>query len=417
MEFAAADSFGHNMNVHVAMRILEERCGYQFTFVSDQQIEKGVLSKYKLMLMPCSLVIGDKVGTKLKEFVENGGTLIADVRPGILDGDGKWDTSQKVPSLFGLSFKKSMGREMVSSELKGNLPSGTISILLEQELPVDPSLELKGAKPLCTLKGIPVVTINSCGNGKAVCLNIPFTYYKGRTMPDCLYGYKGDEGHNQVIKAILELLLKESMIKRPVEVEPADGGVWPYGLDVSLHNDGEAQYIGVSKARESDSEIPREICIRLKHPSYVYDMFGGKFLGGPIDVFKTTVRSSDVQLFAALPSKVKSLKGNLDSTSVSRGGTLSGTVKLELDGTKASRHVINLQVFRPDGKLVQYLTQNLEAIASVGVLSLVGMGGGPRAEFKIPIALNEPSGDWTLRFSDLASGEKSEVKFTVGKNE
>jgi len=219
-EFASKSNYGHCMNVHVAMHLLETLCGHQYTFVSDPQILKGELSKYKVFVMPTSFSIGAGEAQALRKFVSEGGTLIADVRPGLFNGSGRWDEKQTVPSIFGLSYKKALGRKLVKGEILGELLGRRIALTPEQPFPADPALELKGAKALCEVEGLPLITVNEVGAGKAVCLNIPFTYYSGRTYFDSQYAYWGHPDHTELMVPLMASVMGALSVERPLTRGP-----------------------------------------------------------------------------------------------------------------------------------------------------------------------------------------------------
>ena len=228
----SAGGLGHNMDTHFLLRILEDQAGYNFTFVADPQIRQGELKKYRVLMMPLNLAVGQQEAGALRRFVSEGGILIADIRPGIFNGSGKWDDSQAVPNLFGLSYQKSLGRKMVAGMLRGELFGRPIEIASGQAFPADPAVELKGAQALCEVEGIPLVTWNRVGKGYAVCLNIPFNYYRNY-MLDTQYAYFGDATHNRFIKDILLALFSALAIERPLQIEVGGDGQWPFWLDVA----------------------------------------------------------------------------------------------------------------------------------------------------------------------------------------
>lgn len=47
-------------------------------FICEKEILKGSLDKYKVIILPCTYIISEECGAKIKEFVKNGGHVIAD---------------------------------------------------------------------------------------------------------------------------------------------------------------------------------------------------------------------------------------------------------------------------------------------------------------------------------------------------
>jgi HEAT repeat protein len=157
--------------------------------------------------------------------------------------------------------------------------------------------------------------------------------------------------------------------------------------EVSSFSDGAAEYFGV--ACRYDKLKPRRVVIRPGHRGQAYDLLKGAYLGEweriEVDDFTRSVR-----IFSFLPYRVVGLELQCGQQAVA-GDAIRGTVRVETGGATPVRHVVHLDVQRPDGKGVRYLEQNLEAKDG-------------EAAFVVPLALNEPSGQWTLRARDVATG-------------
>lgn len=376
--------------VHMTMRIMNEIVGQPFTFVANERIKTGGLKDYKVLIMPSSLAIGETEAKELEKFVEAGGILIADVRPGIADESGRVGNNAIMSQLFGLAWKKELGRTMLTAQVSGTY-KGVPFRSIVQKFPADPAVVLSGAKPACEVEGIPLVTWNDVGKGTAICLNIPFNYYRGYPTPDHLYGYYGDWDHNRMIGSILTAIFKAHKIARPVQVDVPGAG-WLSGLDVAFHTDGKVQYVGLTKKRMAKSEGESEVTVHAPAPGEVYDMLNGKYIGSE-GAWKVKLAGADVQLFSILPCRVEDLRVSLKDRSVRPGDEIAGKVRVETSRGSPGRHIIHLEVVRPTGEAVRYLARNLEAI-------------GGSARFSLPICLNEPVGTWELRFTDVASGVK-----------
>ncbi|MBO4304025.1 MAG: hypothetical protein J6A21_05520, partial [Lentisphaeria bacterium] len=64
---------------------LLENLQYQYDFVATQQVEKGILSQYKVLFMPSVLSLSDKEVEEIRAFLRNGGKVIADLPPNAYD--------------------------------------------------------------------------------------------------------------------------------------------------------------------------------------------------------------------------------------------------------------------------------------------------------------------------------------------
>jgi hypothetical protein len=385
--------------VHMLIRILQDYAPLSYKFVSTQQIENGKLNNYKVLFMPLSQAVGIKEAEAIKRFVENGGLVIADVRPGVFDQHGKFGANRVMQDLFGIKYKKALGREKVPMAVIGNymgIPFNNKRI----DIPVDPSVTLNGAQAALDAGGIPLVVSNKVGKGTAVCLNIPFNSYQYYPTPDTLYYYLADPEHATVIGNILKSVFKAHQIDRVLKVDFPDDK-WPWGLETWYAVDGQAQYVGVTKRRAAKREPDSPITVRAPRTGHVYDMFTGRYLGKKIQ-WQMTVAPADVQLFSILPYQVESLMVECPLKTVEPGNVVNGEVWVVIGDDRETRvrHVIHLEVIRPDGKAVRYLAQNLET-------------RNGSADFSIPLALNEPSGEYSLIFTDVATRSKKTAQISL----
>ena len=72
------------------IRVLED-LSYQYRFISYEQLKEGILQKegYRLLILPCSIALSNKEKEQIYSFIEKGGRVIADIKPGIYDEHGK----------------------------------------------------------------------------------------------------------------------------------------------------------------------------------------------------------------------------------------------------------------------------------------------------------------------------------------
>ena len=64
--------------------------GIQFTWVNYVDvIQNGVPKEFKVLILPATLCLSDVEAKRIREFCENGGTVIADYMPGLWDQHGK----------------------------------------------------------------------------------------------------------------------------------------------------------------------------------------------------------------------------------------------------------------------------------------------------------------------------------------
>ena len=396
---SAIGDFGEQpWDFHFLLRIMQDEVGQQYTFVSSQQIAAGELAKYRVLIMPLALAIDPAEAKALTAFVQGGGLLIADVRPGLANGHGNLNDCKAMTELFGVTYKPTLGRRNVTGAVSGTY-RGVAFTNPVLKLPVDPALELKGAQAAVTVDGVPLVVWREVGKGAAVCLNLPFNYYRGYPTPDHLYLYYGEPRHNRMLGTVLSALLAAHQIERPVKVTVPQGA-WLWGLDTPYHVDGAAQYVSLTRRRQMPDEAGG-YAVTLQPPKsgHVYDMTTGKYLGQQ-ERWTVQVAAADVQLFAVLPYAVTGLTATPAAPTAARGGELRGAVQVQTGGAPAERHFVHLAVKRPDGQVLSYLDTVLETRAG-------------RATYALPLALNDVPGAYTLEFCDAATLVKTTVTVSV----
>ncbi|MFB3883217.1 MAG: beta-galactosidase [Armatimonadota bacterium] len=239
-------------------RALED-LGYDYDFVSTQQILDGVLEQrgYKAFIMPESLAISDSEAAAIQRYAESGGTVIADFLPGVFDEHAKRRTAGALDGFFGVSRKAQTG--MVAQP--------------------DVSLDSRGA----LLAAEPALTASdrAVGKGRAVYLNIsPIDYSKLRLV-----------GEGAAIREAIAQVLAKCDIARDVTVT-IDGGP-PVGCEVITYRDGEARYIAVMRRPEyqigslgeigytdnSRFEQPVEVTVTFDQPVNAKELLSGRELG------------------------------------------------------------------------------------------------------------------------------------------
>jgi hypothetical protein len=158
----------------------------------------------------------------------------------------------------------------------------------------------------------------------------------------------------------------------------------------------------VVKDHRLADQRPADVRIEFPSQGHVYELRSGQYLGHT-DRVDATLETARGKVFAVLPYQVKGLKLNLAGRAV---GGQDLVVRIELAANAPvgtdDRHVIRLQVFRPDAR------------EEVALRRWVVVTGG-RGEVPLPIAFDDPVAKWTVRCQDVATGLVKEVSFKVGR--
>ena len=91
---------------------LLEDLGLQYDFISYLDVEEGRIDlnkRFKVIILPRTICLSDREAQALRDFVMEGGTLVADYLCGVLDEHGKGRTKGALDDLFGVLRDESAG--------------------------------------------------------------------------------------------------------------------------------------------------------------------------------------------------------------------------------------------------------------------------------------------------------------------
>ena len=81
---------------------LIEHSGLQYRFVSAEEVRRGDLvnGSYRILMLPHTIALSPSEATKIQDFVEQGGTVVADGEPGIFDEHGRRMAKPALSEIF-----------------------------------------------------------------------------------------------------------------------------------------------------------------------------------------------------------------------------------------------------------------------------------------------------------------------------
>lgn len=228
-----------------------EDCGLQYEYVAYEEIERDELRRgnYRVLIMPHSRAVSPQEASAIRRFVQDGGLLIADIMPGVLNGHG----AKQEPGLLADIF---------------------------------PSSEH--------------ATVNTVGRGKTVLLGDTLAGY-GAASYRHRGGWKKLEGRWQRLE---HLLTGPGGIRPPVRVKPRGPEEMP-PTEITRFTAGGAEFVGLLRKHSYHDSAPYAATISFPGKSHVFDVRAGKYLGF-VDQLNTDI-SYQAQLYARLPYRVQSL--------------------------------------------------------------------------------------------------------------
>ena len=389
--FDGNETFGDYKRDHDVWRGLLHGAGLQFRYVTDRMLRLGEFdgSRYKVLLLPLAYAIGPKEAEVIREFVRKGGTVIADLRPGMYDDHLKRGQAGMLDDLFGIRRKKE-DRAAVGIDrlgIDGELNGSKVRMQwgnwhghdVYPQAKVDASVEVSTGKSLGQAFRIhywsglntPVAIVNQFGQGKAVLLNWSVFETPGPTG------------------GFLKQLLAAAGVKAAIGLKRPDGGSVE-GVEVTRWSNGSSGLVALF------GNYDGPVTVSLPEARLVQDLRQRKSLGKTA-TFTTTLRANRATFFALQAAEEARPEIHLPGATAKRGDTLSASVAIP---NATGKHPVLIRATAPDGKQAEWLDRNL-------------LVDGQPAEWKLPIAWNDAVGDWTVKVVDLLTNQSTTAKLRV----
>ncbi len=383
---AEGGTYGGYLNSHRVMHdeVIRE-LGLQFRYVTDRMLRLGEFdaSRYKVLLLIRAEAIGDKEATVIRKFVEGGGTVLADVRPGVYDGHCRPRDRGVLDDLFGVERRGRAGAKTAIAQIGG---SDGFAV---SKAKVDPSVKLAGGKALGRAGEVPVGIVRQVGKGRAILLNFSADGYPGLQLPETpesaatfIYDHLARAGVRPAI------LVRDGSGKRLRNFELTR---WRNGdIDIaSLFREGG------KRAEATMSEAPQPFASRIPTPRHVYDLRQRKALGQKKS-WTTTIIPNRATFFVLCRNAVPQPQIKLDRTTVDRGQIVKATMVVpKAEGLHVYRICVGLC-----GTPLECHDRN------------VVVGREP-VTFEIPVAYNDPAGAYEVRAIDLFTNAATTARLTV----
>lgn len=365
-------SFGTYEEEHLAaIKLLTSR-GLQFRYVTDHMLRLGEFdtSRYKVLLLPRAEAIGDLEASIIRKFVEEGGIVIADYRPGLYDNHCKPRSKGVLDDLFGISRVTRS-----SAQIK--------KLVYDHMAKIDPGVKANDAVTFINIGKIPVLFERKIAKGNAILLNFDFSTLK------FLLNSHPMKGDKHICKAgILQSVFANLAPRITLE---DDEGKHPDDIRMTRWKNGDVEI--VSLVRETG--IQEKLTVVLPKAKYIYDLRNHEFLNLR-ERFTTTIIPSRASFFVLCPISQPSLKFETDKAIVKTGIVAKGL--LSVPGSKW------LNAFRIQ---VHYGNYNLEWFNQILIV------GAEPMEFDIPIAFNDPVGEYKISVTDLFTDQATSVSIKV----
>lgn len=392
---------------------LLEDMGYQYSFISNRQIENGSLNGYKMLILPYSIAVSDSEAKAIVEFVKAGGVVVGDIQTGIMNEHCVQSDHGVLDNLFGIKrlttdceyfyvcegftvnpefkffdyqLKHTPGKEEMGSGVEfaevGTRANEGIAAYVDG---------FSGKVASCI--------VNECGSGKAIYLNFSLNNY-----PKQRKSTSGGSGVRNILRNVFNL----SQVEKPAQLLTKDGKPMEkcvesfyYSLgsgDIvciqrELNEDVELNYDGLTINRGSDKPLEvNEIVLKLNKKAHVYNVRKKIYLGF-IDTVEDNLCESDSNIYAFLTYKSEKMNIICPKKTVAEA-PVKLHAKLDASGV-INECIFAINVYDPHGSFAPLYSQNVLAL-------------GGKAEIEIPFAFNDTKGTWKITVKDVASGTMGE---------
>lgn len=281
--------FGDYEKSHAAWHKVIRDLGLQFSYVTDRMLRLGEFDpkRFRVLVLPRAEAIGNKEAQVIRAFVEGGGTVIADTRPGIYDDHCKRRNAGILDDLFGVKRKAFLPALKVA---------GTVGAV------VDPGIEaIAGAKrsSLSLAAGTPVLIGRKVGKGYALLIN-------GDLNTLAVQG--------KDVAATLGAILERARVRPTITLQREDGNPMR-DLELVRWKNGRNEIVSLFRQGGKSEQVT----VTLPKTARVYDLRNRKELG-LVKTFKTAILPNRASFFVLTPESATQVQVSIDAEAL---GTLA----------------------------------------------------------------------------------------------
>ena len=369
---------GNHTAFHNALRGL----GLNFLYFTDRQMRLGEvdLGSFKIIILPMTQAMGAPEAEMLRDYVHNGGTLIADVRPAIYDSHVKPLAAGRLDDVLGIKRTGFGGALVGDGVIKVPLADGKRETLDLLKVRADAGVQAAKASATGSAGQDPLLLSNDFGKGRAILLNL------------AMAGFPAPGAHDtpELAADLLRQILGRGGVRPPLGLTGADGQRLR-NVEITRWMNGPVQIVSVFR----HSGPPEAAKLNLPQPLYVYDIKTQRDLGKQqaVSLTLTPYRA----MFYAISSRPLEAVHLKTAASVSPGSVQRVMMTSTLpEGQQA----VKVRVELPDGGVADWI----DAVIVTDKRGVV---------VDVPVAYNDPPGKWTVNATELYTGTTTTARFTV----
>lgn len=381
-EQPGGDSFvTHYMSaLHFRQHVNELQLDYVY-LAPEQILGSDILRQFPVLFLPFTVAVSPPLVEKLQTYVQEGGILIGDLRCLRTDEHGTpFAGSQPLEQLFGVDRGEGRmyyGRTKVVFTMAGE----GLDLCGEQvELFGRERVTSKDATALAAhTTGEPAVLVRPQGRGLSIYLNF------------CLPPY------DVATRKLVAQIVRRAGVAPSVWVEALTGDSPPRCYERNTFTRGPlAVHALIRDHRRCTDSDP--VGLRFSQLAHVYDVRAKKY-HGQNDTLTATLAPGETALYASLPYRVTGLEIGV-SEQATAGTNVELRCEVSGDGPTLGDHIFHVELRDPTGRTMPHYSQNVLAPAG-------------RSTLRIPLALNEAPGAWSVLVCDVLTGTMAKRQFQV----
>ncbi len=381
---------------HETWTRLTSELGLDFRYLTSNLLKGAELSndEFRVLLLPMTQAISAEEADVIRDFCRNGGTVIADVRPGIYDGHCKPIAPGALDDLFGIQRTGRGKVAEVAVSVEGTLGDAELELDFAAAK-VDTEVQATAATALGHAGESPTMLVNTFGQGRAILLNFQ------------LLSTGADDEQAAAARRLLDAVYATAGAQAPIKAGSPNGDPLPLtetrvwrngrGLIFGLWRQMENAWFSPKTGTVAGEPVPAKISLPAE--AHLYDLRAGKYLGATSET-ETALRWGRASFYLALPYRIGQASLALSSTAPTPGQTLTADIRLQVPDDSEEQLAVWAEVTAPDGSSPLWGRQ---------VVLLQGGSG----QVRIPVAHNDAPGQWKMTVRELFSGESAEASWTV----
>ena len=380
----AGPSYGSFGSAHTTWSRLIRDLGLQYRYVTDGMLRRGEFDpkRFKALVLARSEAIGPAEADVIRRFAQEGGTVIADLRPGIYDGhcNPMPAGGGALDDLFGIRATVAPDPLVGEAVIDGTLAGQPVRVEWNKTA-CEPGVTLIDGEALGKCGQVPLVIVRKVGRGQVVLLNFAVSLFPDIRDPDT----------PPTAARFFQQLFASAGIRPAIKVQ-AEGGQRIRRVETSRWRNGDTQMLALFR-QGGEGENVKVILPEARH---VYDLRRREYLG-EFASFSTKILPNRATFFALTPERVGPVKMLLGENTMARGQVARASVSVP--GAGGAR-AVRISVWRPDKQEVKTLRQ-------------VVMVDQAEATCPLPIAYNDPTGTWTVKAVELLTNKVTTVPLQV----